>query len=53
MITFDADLKEGQKVEDSVLSMIRVKYPMAERFTGKCKPYDIYVPELNIYIEVK
>ena len=53
MISFDVDLQEGQKVEDTVLSMIKTKYPQAERFIGKCKPYDIYVPELNIYIEVK
>jgi|TARA_R110001606_G_C14878976_1_gene591002 hypothetical protein len=53
MITFNADLKQGQAVEDLILGLIRFRYPQAERFIGKCKPYDIYVPERNIYIEVK
>lgn len=53
MNNFKKDLEHGQKVEDIVLKNIHKKYPMASKLEGKIKPYDIYIPELNIYIEVK
>ena len=53
MDSFDRDLYAGQSVEDMLLEKLRKKYPQAERFEGKCKPFDIYIPETNIYLEVK
>ena len=53
MTTFYRDLEEGKKVEDIVLEKIHIKYPLASKLEGKVKPYDIYIPEVNIYIEVK
>jgi hypothetical protein len=51
--TFHRDLDQGKKVEDIVLTKIHEKYPLATKLEGKVKPYDIYIPELNIYVEVK
>lgn len=53
MNTFETDLTAGKSVEDILLEKIKTKYPKAERFEGKCKPFDIYIPETNIYLEVK
>ena len=53
MSTFHRDLDQGKKVEDIVLAKIHEKYPLATKLKGKVKPYDIYIPELNIYVEVK
>jgi hypothetical protein len=53
MSTFKRDLDQGKKVEDIVLAKIHEKYPLATKLEGKVKPYDIYIPELNIYVEVK
>ena len=53
MNSFDKDLAAGVSVEISILNKIQSKYPMAVRLEGKIKPYDIYVPETNIYIEIK
>jgi hypothetical protein len=53
MSTFHRDLDQGKKVEDIVLAKIHEKYPLATKLEGKVKPYDIYIPELNIYVEVK
>ena len=53
MSTFHRDLNQGKKIEDIVLAKIHKKYPLASKLEGKVKPYDIYIPELNIYIEVK
>ena len=53
MSTFHRDLNQGKKVEDIVLAKIHEKYPHATKLEGKVKPYDIYIPELNIYVEVK
>tara|TARA_Y100000592_G_C5343006_1_gene255165 strand:- start:53 stop:499 length:447 start_codon:yes stop_codon:yes gene_type:complete len=51
--TFDIDVLIGEEVEQKLLSIIHQKYPSAYKLKGKIKPFDIYIPELNIYIEVK
>jgi len=53
MNTFEQDLETGKNIEDIVLEKIHTKYPQATKLEGKIKPYDIYIPELNAYIEVK
>tara|TARA_R110000822_G_scaffold79949_3_gene190819 strand:- start:1232 stop:1675 length:444 start_codon:yes stop_codon:yes gene_type:complete len=53
MNSFSKDLAAGVSVEISILNKIQSKYPKAVRLEGKIKPYDIYVPETNIYIEIK
>ena len=51
--TFHRDLKAGQIYEDIVLKRIQKKYPKAYIENGYFKEWDIYVPELDIGIEVK
>tara|TARA_B100002052_G_scaffold275105_1_gene278730 strand:- start:656 stop:1105 length:450 start_codon:yes stop_codon:yes gene_type:complete len=51
--TFHKDLKIGKITENSVLSIIKNKYPKSYIIDGYFKDYDIYVPEKNIGIEVK
>ena len=51
--TFNQDIILGEEIEYEVLSMVQKKYPMAYKVKGEFKPYDIYVPENNIKIEVK
>ena len=51
--TFHEDLKIGKITENSVLSIIKNKYPKSYIIDGYFKDYDIYVPEKNIGIEVK
>jgi hypothetical protein len=50
---FQKDLLTGQQLENRVLSNIRKKYPTAVLIPGKFKPYDIFVPEKDLKIEVK
>jgi hypothetical protein len=51
--TFDRDLEAGKHYEKEVLNKIRQKYSNAYMIDGKCKEWDIFIPELNIGIEVK
>jgi len=53
MADFETALKSGQKFEDIVLKQINKKYPNAKRIEGYFKGGDIYVPDINKYIEVK
>ncbi len=50
---FQKDLKIGQELELKVLNKINQKYPSAVLIPGKFKPYDIYIPESNLKVEVK
>ena len=43
----------GQELEQKILQTIRKKYPSAVLIPGKFKPYDIFIPEKNLKIEVK
>ena len=51
--TFKQDLPIGEEAEYKVLAMVRKKYPNAYKMKGKFKPYDIYVPDNDMKIEVK
>jgi len=51
--TFERDLKVGKKYEDEVLKLIKNKYPKSYIVDGYYKEWDIYIPELEIGIEVK
>lgn len=50
---FEEDLDIGKRLELQVLKMIQQKYPKAFQISGYCKEYDIFVPELQIGVEVK
>ena len=50
---FNRDLKIGEDGEEYILAIIRKKYPMAHKVSGKFKPYDIYIPEISSSFEVK
>jgi hypothetical protein len=52
-VTFNKDLKRGKQHEHVVLTKIQQKYPQAYIIDGYCKEYDIWIPELEIGIEVK
>ena len=51
--TFWSDLKRGKQVERMALDLIHTKYPSAYIIDGYNKFWDIYVPELEVGIEVK
>ena len=51
--TFYKDLESGKEIENSVLSIIKKKYPKSYIIDGYFKDYDIYVPEKDIGVEVK
>ena len=53
MSNFKESLKDGQKSEQAILSIIQKKYPTAEMMKGYYKYYDIFVSEKNIGVEVK
>ncbi len=50
---FKKDLAIGHEIENKVLLSLRKKYPTAVLVPGKFKPYDIFIPEKNLKIEVK
>lgn len=50
---FEADLGLGQKGEDVILKIIQKKYPNAHRIIGYFRGYDIFIPEVDIKVEVK
>ena len=50
---FQSDLKVGKIYENIVLQKIQEKYPKAYIQKGYCKDWDIYIPELEIGVEVK
>lgn len=51
--TFNRDLKRGKYHENVILEVIQKKYPKAFIKDGYCKEYDIFIPELEIGVEVK
>jgi len=51
--TFNRDLKRGKYHENVILEVIQKKYPKAYIKDGYCKEYDIFIPELEIGVEVK
>jgi hypothetical protein len=51
--TFKRDLQAGKEIENAVLQVIRRKYPQAKIIDGYCKEWDIFIPELQIGVEVK
>ena len=53
MAEFEHSLKGGHKIEELVLDHIKPKYPKAYRVEGYCKDGDIYIPEIDKYVEVK
>ena len=53
MSNFKESLKDGQKSEQAILSIIQKKYPTAEMMQGYYKYYDIFIPEKNLGVEVK
>ena len=52
-LTFYRDLARGKMLEEEVLAMIKPKYPNAYIKEGYYKEWDIFVPEVNVGIEVK
>lgn len=50
---FEQDLKNGQEYEKKALAHIQQKYPKAYIIDGYCLDWDIYIPELQIGVEVK
>jgi len=50
---FQQDLKTGKEYEDKALLHIQQKYPKAYIVDGYCLDWDIYIPELEIGVEVK
>ena len=53
MSSFKESLESGKQIEESVLSMIKKKYPTAYIIDGYYKYYDIFIPEKNLGVEVK
>lgn len=53
MSNFKESLESGKQIEESVLSMIKQKYPTAYIIDGYYKYYDIFIPEKNLGVEVK
>ncbi len=53
METFYRDLARGKQLENIVLDSIREKYPKSYIEDGYFKEWDIFIPELNIGVEVK
>ena len=50
---FYKDLDTGKVFEKKALKLIQKKYPKAYMIEGKFKEWDIYIPELEIGVEVK
>ena len=53
MSKFKNDLETGKKFEQKALNHIQTKYPKAYIKDGYFLEYDIYIPELEIGVEVK
>jgi len=50
---FYRNLKTGKEYEEKALQLIHKKYPEAYIIDGNHKEWDIYIPELDMGIEVK
>ena len=53
MTFFELSLQRGKDVEREVLAIIQKKYPLAFGIEGKCKAFDLFVPEIAAGVEVK
>lgn len=53
MTKFEKDLQNGKEYEKKALIHIQKKYPKAHIIDGYCLDWDIYIPELEIGVEVK
>lgn len=51
--SFYEDLEAGVSIELNILYDIKQKYPKAYKIDGYFVGYDLFIPELNIGIEVK
>tara|TARA_Y100000361_G_scaffold150813_1_gene167088 strand:- start:1378 stop:1806 length:429 start_codon:yes stop_codon:yes gene_type:complete len=51
--SFEKDLSRGKEVEQMVLDIIRKRYPCTTLIEGKFKPFDLYVPERDMKVEIK
>ena len=51
--TFNEDVPFGEEAEKQVLKLIREKYPNAYKIEGNFKYYDLFIPEINVSVEVK
>jgi len=50
---FDEDLRYGEAVEQEVLQLIQKKNSSIRKVNGNFKSFDLYIPEVNLSIEVK
>jgi len=50
---FQDDLAIGEKLERRILRKIQKRYPRAKKIEGYFKGYDLFIPELQVRIEVK
>jgi hypothetical protein len=53
MQTFEKDLDAGKELEEYILKKIKKKYSDAYIIDGYFKEYDIYIPQINLGVEVK
>ena len=53
MSFFELALQRGKDVDREVLEIIQKKYPLAFGIEGKCKAFDLFVPEISAGVEVK
>ena len=51
--TFNKDVIFGEEAEKHVLKLINKKYPNAYKIEGNFKYYDLFIPEINVSVEVK
>ena len=51
--TFKRDLESGKKLEEHILKKVKRRYHDAYIIDGYFKDYDIYIPEIDLGIEVK
>ncbi|QDP56646.1 MAG: hypothetical protein Unbinned5089contig1000_32 [Prokaryotic dsDNA virus sp.] len=51
--TFFRDLRRGKQIESMALEKIKSKYPNSYIVDGYFKDWDIFIPELNLGVEVK
>ncbi len=51
--TFERDLAVGKQIEVKQLAEIQKSYPDAYMIDGYCKEWDIWIPSINIGVEVK
>ena len=50
---FVKDLARGKLIEETILNLIKKKYPCAVLIDGSFKDYDLFIPETNRTVEIK